>query len=82
MEVDSVKIPRVIGRNSSMVTMIEKYSRSKLFVGKNGRVYIKEGNIALAVRAILKISKEAHIHGLTDRIQAFLEKESASKPII
>jgi exosome complex component RRP4 len=82
MEVDSVKIPRVIGRNSSMVTMIEKYSRSKLFVGKNGRIYIKEGNIALAVRAILKISKEAHIHGLTDRIQAFLEKESAVKPSI
>jgi exosome complex component RRP4 len=76
LEIDSVKIPRVIGRNSSMVTMIEKYSNSKIFVGKNGRIYIKEGNIALAVLAILKISKEAHTHGLTDRVQAFLESES------
>lgn len=76
LEIESVKIPRVIGRNSSMVTMIEKYARSKLFVGKNGRIYIKEGNMPLAVMAILKISKEAHTHGLTDRVQAFLETES------
>lgn len=76
MEVDSVKIPRIIGRNSSMVTMIEKYAKCKLFVGKNGRIYIKEGNIGLAAMAILKISKEAHLHGLTDRIAAFLEEES------
>ncbi|MFH1257740.1 MAG: RNA-binding protein [Candidatus Micrarchaeota archaeon] len=81
LEVESVKIPRIIGRNSSMVSMIEKYSRSKLFVGKNGRIYIKEGNLPLAVRSILKIEKEAHLHGLTDRMQAFLEAESKnSKP--
>ncbi|MFH0971491.1 MAG: RNA-binding protein [Candidatus Micrarchaeota archaeon] len=76
VEIGSVKIPRVIGRNSSMVSMIEKYAKCKLFVGKNGRIYIKEGNMPLAVLAILKISKEAHVHGLTDRIQAFLEAES------
>lgn len=76
IEIEPVKIPRVIGRNSSMVTMIEKFAKSKLFVGKNGRIYIKEGDIALAAMAILKISKEAHTHGLTDRVQAFLEAES------
>ncbi len=76
VEIESVKIPRVIGRNSSMVTMIEKFSRSRLFVGKNGRIYLKEGDIPLAAMSILKITKEAHLHGLTDRMQAFLEQES------
>ncbi|MFH1751151.1 MAG: KH domain-containing protein, partial [Candidatus Micrarchaeota archaeon] len=79
IEIEPVKIPRVIGRNSSMVTMIEKYAKTKLFVGKNGRIYIKEGDIPLAAMAILKISKEAHTHGLTDRVQAFLE-EASVKP--
>ncbi|MBI5225356.1 hypothetical protein HY989_05805 [Candidatus Micrarchaeota archaeon] len=76
MEIESVKVPRVIGRNSSMVSMIEKYANTKLFVGKNGRIYIREGNVALAMEAILKIQREAHTGGLTDRVQAFLESEA------
>ncbi len=75
IEVESVKIPRIIGRNSSMVSLIENKTRCKLFVGKNGRIYMKEGNLPLAAMAILKISKEAHTSGLTDRIQEFLGAE-------
>ncbi len=75
VEVESVKIPRVIGRNNSMVMMLEQYTGSRIFVGKNGRIYVKGGNAALALLAILKIAKEAHVHGLTDRVKAFLEEE-------
>lgn len=77
IEIESVKIPRVIGRNSSMVSMLEQYTRSKIFVGKNGRIYLKDGNVPLAIMAILKISREAHLQGLTDRMKAFLEQEAA-----
>ncbi|MFH1106285.1 MAG: hypothetical protein V1787_00155 [Candidatus Micrarchaeota archaeon] len=77
IEIGSVKIPRVIGRNSSMVSMLEQYTKSKIFVGKNGRIYLKDGNLALAVLAILKISREAHLPGLTDRMKAYLEEEAA-----
>ncbi|MFH1199668.1 MAG: hypothetical protein V1708_01225 [Candidatus Micrarchaeota archaeon] len=77
LEIESVKIPRVIGRNSSMVSLLEQFTKSKIFVGKNGRVYLKDGNLALAVLAILKISKEAHLPGLTDRMNAFLAEEAA-----
>ncbi len=76
VEVEPVKIPRVIGRNNSMVTLLEQFTGSRIFVGKNGRIYLKGGNTSLAVLAILKISKEAHVHGLTDRIKAFLEEEA------
>ncbi len=72
MEILSVKIPRVIGKRSSMINMIQGATKSEIIVGKNGRVWLRGGNSGLAVVAILKIAKEAHIPGLTDRIAALL----------
>jgi exosome complex component RRP4 len=78
IEISPAKIPRVIGKNNSMLDMIREATRSEIFVGKNGRIWIRGGNSALAARAILKVEKEAHTTGLTERISAFL-KEEASK---
>ena len=77
IEVDFVKVPRIIGKNGSMLQLIRDYTNSELFIGKNGRVYIRSGNMALAELAVLKINEEAHYSGLTDRMNAFLEKERA-----
>ncbi len=74
LEVESVKIPRVIGRNMSMLNMLREYTGVDLFVGKNGRIYLKGANSAVAVEAILKIAREAHTTGLTDRVKEFLEQ--------
>lgn len=81
IEIDYVKVPRVIGRNGSMLEMIRQYTGTDLLVGKNGRIFLRGGNAALASLAILKIDSEAHISGLTDRIKEFLEKESAGKKL-
>lgn len=81
IEVEYVKVPRIIGRNGSMLEMIRQYTGTDLFVGKNGRIFMRGGNTALASLAILKISDEAHVPGLTDRIKEFLEKESAGKKV-
>jgi len=78
LEILSVKVPRVIGKKNSMLDMIKEVTKSEILVGKNGRVWIKGGNSAVAAGAILKIEKEAHILGLTDRINAFLKEESKS----
>ena len=74
VEVHSVKVPRVIGKNSSMIRMIQDATKSEVIVGKNGRIWLRGGNSALAVEAILKIENEAHTHGLTDRISALLKQ--------
>ncbi|MEM4254870.1 MAG: exosome complex protein Rrp4 [Candidatus Norongarragalinales archaeon] len=74
LEVEPTKIPRVIGKNGSMISLIKQHSNCDAFVGQNGRIYLKGGNTALAVMAILKICREAHVSGLTDRISAFLAK--------
>jgi exosome complex component RRP4 len=75
IEVSPVKIPRIIGKKSSMLTMLTDATRSEIYVGKNGRLWVKGGDSSLAARAILKIEKEAHVSGLTDRIKQFLDSE-------
>jgi len=75
VEISPVKVPRVIGKKSSMLNMLIDATRSEIYVGKNGRMWIKGGDSSLAARAILKIEKEAHMSGLTDRMKEFLEKE-------
>ncbi|MFH0835885.1 MAG: exosome complex protein Rrp4 [Candidatus Micrarchaeota archaeon] len=79
IEIEPVKVPRVIGRNASMLETIKEFTGSTVFVGKNGRVYLKGGDIPLAVMAILKICREAHISGLTERVNEFLKSESQKK---
>ncbi len=74
IEVEHVKVPRIIGKKGSMLKMLEEYTNCSIIVGKNGRIYLRGGNIPLAVMAILKICKEAHTSGLTDRIKKMLEK--------
>ncbi len=76
IEITSVKVPRVIGRAGSMLAIIKQYTRTDVSVGKNGRLYLKGGNSALATLAILKICREAHLSGLTDRVTAFLREEA------
>lgn len=76
LEVDYVKVPRIIGRGGSMLEMIKQFTGTDLFVGKNGRIYLRGGNIPLASMAVLKIDAEAHTSGLTDRVKEFLEVES------
>lgn len=76
IEIAPVKIPRVIGRNASMLETIKGFTKSDIFVGKNGRIYIKGGNTALSSLAILKIARESHTSGLTQRVTDFLTSES------
>lgn len=74
VEMSPVRVPRVIGKKSSMVTMIQDKTKSEIFVGRNGRIWIRGGDSAKAIKTILKIEREAHTEGLTDRIKEFLEK--------
>lgn len=79
MEIGHVKVPRVIGKNSSMLGLIRDATNTTLFVGRNGYVYIKGEDTALAVEAILRICREAHVSGLTERISQMLKEQSKVK---
>lgn len=77
IEVSYTKVPRVIGRAGSMISLLKSKLDVNIFVGKNGRIWIngKAEDEELAIKAIRKIEREAHTSGLTDRITKFLEEE-------
>lgn len=75
-EIGCKKVPRVIGKQGSMVTMIKDMTGCYITVGQNGRVWINGNPKAqvLAIETIRKIEREAHTQGLTDKIKVYLEK--------
>lgn len=79
VEVNTHKVPRIIGKQGSMVTLIKQYTNCQIVVGQNGIVWIQGEDPKMELlteQVIKKIEKEAHTEGLTDKIKAFLEKES------
>lgn len=77
IEVDPTRVPRIIGKKGSMISMLKKDSGCQIYVGQNGRIWISGKNRedeALVAGAIKKIEAEAHTTGLTDRIHEYLIK--------
>ena len=78
IEVDSHKVPRIIGKQGSMVTRIKDATKSNISVGQNGLIWIdaEPSSELKAINAIRKIEKESHLSGLTDKIKSFLENNN------
>lgn len=78
IEVDSNKVPRIIGKQGSMVMMIKDATKCNISVGQNGLIWIdgEPMNELLAIQTIRKIEKESHTSGLTDKIKEYLEKNN------
>src|SRR3989344_7208488 len=76
IEVDANKVPRIIGKQGSMVVMIKEATQCNIVVGQNGLIWIdgEPMNELHAIQAIRKIGKESHTTGLTDKIKEFLEQ--------
>ncbi|MEK6979777.1 MAG: KH domain-containing protein [Candidatus Micrarchaeota archaeon] len=74
----SAKIPRLIGKKSSMINMIKEKTQSDVVVGKNGYVWISENDIPLVLRVIHIIMQKAHMSGLTDEISRFLDENKGT----
>jgi exosome complex component RRP4 len=76
IEFPSAKVPRLIGRKSSMLNLLRDYAGGDLMVGNNGFVWLSEKcDMPLLLRVIKIIDAKAHKSGLTDEISAFLKKE-------
>ncbi len=78
VEVDPVRIPRIIGKKGSMLKLLKDKTNSKIYIGQNGRIVVRNDNpvlLDITLAAIDKIVKEAHISGLTDRVKAFIDEQ-------
>jgi exosome complex component RRP4 len=77
IDVEPSKVPRIIGKKGTMINLLKKYTRCRIFVGQNGRIWIDgEGaNVASALKAIRMIEDQSVYYGLTDKIEQLLKSE-------
>lgn len=72
------RVPRLIGRQGSMVNLIKKETGCDLVIGQNGYILVISKNPeseAMAIRAIRKVEEEAHVSGLTTRVASLLRRK-------
>lgn len=78
VRITPTKIPRIIGRKGSMISMIKRETGCQILLGQNGLVLISGKTTAdeqLAVTAIQKVEEESHTSGLTNRITEMLKEK-------
>lgn len=82
LKINPNKVPRVIGKEGSMIKMIKDQTECNITVGQNGLIWIKGDKIEnelLAKKAILFVAEKSFISGLTDEMKKWFEKGGGNK---
>ncbi|UCF50770.1 MAG: S1 RNA-binding domain-containing protein [Thermoplasmatales archaeon] len=76
--VEPSKVPRIIGKKGSMISLLKKYTKCRIFVGQNGRIWIDgdEEGINKVIKTIEMIEDESLSYGLTNKIEELLKKDT------
>lgn len=82
VEISHSKVPRVVGRNGSMIQVIKDFTEVQILVGQNGRIWMDGSpeDTIHATRAIRTIAERAQAAGLTDAIRAYFEGVYGPRP--
>lgn len=71
------RVPRIIGREGSMINLIKDKTGCDITVGQNGWIWIKGPSVDSEIRArnsIEFIADKVHIEGLTEKMEEWFEK--------
>ena len=71
------RVPRVIGREGSMVSLIKERTGCSITVGQNGWVWVKGDSLDAEIKArkaIEMIADKVHLGGLTDKMESWFEE--------
>lgn len=79
VQVPSVKIPRVIGKNDSMLNILKQNTESNIVVGKNGWIWYYSKYPKELEKAIEMIVKNSQKSNLTNSINDYLKKQIKRK---
>lgn len=73
--VEPTRVPRLIGREGSMIGTIRTEADVEIFVGNNGRVWIRgdERGEDLAADTVRFVAENAHEDNLTEKVKNFME---------
>jgi exosome complex component RRP4 len=75
IKINPHKVPRVIGREGSMINLIKDETKTEISVGQNGYIWI-QGELNAekkAEEAINLIAQDSNVNGLTETIEKFLK---------
>ena len=78
IKVNSNKVPRVIGKDGSMVSLIKDETKCNITVGQNGFIWVQGENVEDELRAkeaILFIVENSFVEGLTEEVKKWFEGE-------
>ena len=71
-EINSNKVPRVIGKEGSMISVIKNETGCEITVGQNGIIWIQGKNVEdelFAKKSILFIFEKSFVDGLTEEVK-------------
>jgi len=74
-----VKVPRLIGKNDSMLNLFKEHGNANVVVGKNGWIWYMSEKYNLLERAFNLVVKNSQKSNLTNSIKEFLEKNKSDK---
>ena len=72
------RVPRVIGREGSMITLIKEKTGCHITVGQNGWVWVSGDSIEkeiLARKAIEFVADKVFVSGLTEKVEAWFAEQ-------
>lgn len=78
IKINSNKVPRVIGKEGSMINIIKKETGCNITVGQNGLIWIKGDRIEdelFVKRAIMFVTEKSFTSGLTEEVQKWFDKQ-------
>jgi len=77
IKINPNKVPRIIGREGSMINLIKQETGCDVIVGQNGLIWIK-GNTVLeelfAKESITEITRQSFVPGLTERMTKWFKE--------
>ena len=78
MEINPHKVPRVIGKEGSMIRLIKDNTGCNITVGQNGLIWITGNKVEdelFAKKAILYVTKKSFVSGLTEDMEKWFAEE-------
>ena len=78
VKISPSKIPRLIGKQGSMIQAIEGATNSSITIGQNGWVIVSNdetNGLLKAIEAIRLVDEQAHVANLTDKVNKMFEFE-------
>ncbi|RLI98640.1 MAG: RNA-binding protein [Candidatus Aenigmatarchaeota archaeon] len=80
LTINPAKVPRIIGKKGSMISIIKSQTGCRISVGQNGLIWIEGGDEELAIKAIGMVEKNSYLEGLTEKVSELLGYKPGEQP--